>query len=103
MKITLTNEQVNSLVETEVAKRVGEYQESYRRELEKLQAQLNEMQATVSALMGAEIKVVKKKKTTNEEFVAMFENGMTNAQIAKETGYNPSYISLKRKNLFKKD
>ncbi len=99
----MTNEQVNSLVETEVAKRVGDYQESYRRELEKLQAQLNEMQATVSALMGAEIKVVKKKKTTNEEFVAMFENGMTNAQIAKETGYNPSYISLKRKNLFKKD
>lgn len=102
MKITLTNEQVNTLVESELTKRVGDFQQNYRKELEKLQNQLNDAMATLNALMGVEFTVAKRKRTSNEEFLAMFEKGMTNALIAKETGYNPSYISLKRKRLFKK-
>ncbi|NLA48063.1 MAG: hypothetical protein GX876_01230 [Bacteroidales bacterium] len=101
MKITLTNEQVSGLVEVEFNKRIEEYQVAYRKELEKLQGQLNEALATVNALMGNEIAIQKKKKLTNEEFIEKFNQGMTNSQIAKETGYNPSYVSLKRKNLMK--
>lgn len=97
----MTNEQVNGLVEVEFNKRIEEYQVAYRKELDKLQGQLNEALATVNALMGNEIVIQKKKKLTNEEFIEKFNQGMTNSQIAKETGYNPSYVSLKRKNLMK--
>jgi len=88
-------------MQAELSKKVGEYQGKFRKELAKLQAQLNEALAVVNELLNEEVTVETRKKFNDSEFIEMFGKGMTNSQIAKETGYNASYISTKRKKLMK--
>lgn len=100
MKITLTDEQVNSLIEVEITKRVNEYTSKYNKELLKVQAQLKETLSIVNNLLNNQV-VSKKEKLTTEKLIEMLNSGKSNTEISQETGYNSSYISLMKRNLIK--
>ena len=98
MKITLTEDQVNSLVEAEISKRVNEYSSKFNKELVKVQSQLSDALTLVNELLSNQVVNTKKDKLTAEVFTGLWNAGKNTSQIAKETGYNPSYVStMKRK------
>jgi len=103
MKITLTDDQVNSLFESEINKRVSEQVGFYNKELSKLKAQLNDALEVVNGLLTNEAafnqKVQKKTKLTDELFIKRWNEGMRLSDIAKETGYASSYLSVRKKKL----
>ena len=98
MKITLTEEQVNSLIEVEINKRVNEYTSKFNKELLKAQTQLTDALSIVNDLLNNQVVNTKKEKLTTEIFIQLWESGKSTGTIAKETGYNSGYISqMKRK------
>ena len=99
MKITLTDEQVNSLIEVEISKRVSEYSSRFNKDLIKVQSQLSDALTLVNELLKSnQVVITKKDKLTAEVFTGLWNAGKNTSQIAKETGYNPSYVStMKRK------
>ncbi len=98
MKITLTDEQVNSLIEVEISKRVNEYSSKFNKELLKVQSQLSDVLTLVNELLSNQVVNTKKEKLTSEVFTDLWNAGKNTSQIAKETGYNASYVStMKRK------
>lgn len=98
MKITLTDEQVNTLIEAEITKRENEYSNRFNKELLKVQSQLTDALSLVNALLENHIKT-KKEKLTPELFIKLWNEGKKNSEIANETGYNAGYISLMKKKL----
>ena len=98
MKITLTDEQVSSLIEAEITKRVNEHSSKINKELTKIQSQLTDALNLVNGILSNQEVNTKKEKLTAEVFVGLWNTGKNTSQIAKETGYNASYVStLKRK------
>lgn len=103
MKIELTEEQVNSLVETEITKRVNDYTSKFNKELVKVQSQLTIALSIVNELLlNVESEKPVKVKLTDELFAKLWNEGKTNSQISKESGYNAGYISLMKKRLIEK-
>jgi len=103
MKITLTDEQVNSLVEAEITKRVTEYSTKFNKELIKVQTQLSgALEILNSLLNNIEVEKPKKAKLTDDLYIKLWNEGKTNSQIAKDSGYNAGYISLMKKRLVEK-
>lgn len=99
MKITLTDEQVKSLVEDEISKRVNEHSSKFNKNLLKVQSQLSDALTLVNELLKSnQVVNTTKDKLSPETFAGLWNAGKSTSQIAKETGYNPSYISnMKRK------
>lgn len=98
MKIELTKEQINSLLQEELERRVNEQVAKISNDLVKIQSQLKEALQVIEGLLSIE-SAPAKRKFSDQEFLDMVNQGMTNTQIAKETGYNASYISIKKKKL----
>ncbi len=101
MKIKLTEEQINSLIEGEREL----LQKKFDRDVEQLRKQLdNEMELLKKKYSSIDINIdieekskgVKKKMDENE-WKEMFSKGMKNKEIANITGYNAAYISILRK------
>lgn len=101
MKLQLTDEQVNSLIQDELNKKLAEQSAKLSKELTKLKAQLTDALTTIDALLNSE-EIPTKKKLTDEEFAKLFKQDLSNVDIAKETGYNPAYISNKKRKLKEK-
>jgi len=107
MKLTLTDEQVSELVKDEVDRKVLATKNYYIKEISKVQQQLQQALKVVDDLLfGVEaepivVKAEGKAKLTDEQWIELFNSGKTNVAIAKETGYNPSYLSGKKKKLIK--
>jgi len=99
MKITLTDEQVNSLVEVEIKKRTGDNSDRYEKELLKVQTQLTNALSIVNNLLSNQVVKTKKEKLTDEQFVSLWNEGLSNNDIAIKTGYNAGYISLFKRKL----
>ncbi|MCX6220501.1 MAG: hypothetical protein NTZ69_05895 [Bacteroidia bacterium] len=102
MKITLTDEQVNSLIEVEISKRVKEYSSKFNKELLKVQSQLSDALTLVNELLSNQVVNTKKDKLTPEVFTELWNAGKNTSQIAKETGYNASYVSTMKRKLIEK-
>lgn len=98
MKITLTDEQVNSLVEVEVNKRVNDYVNKFEKGLIKVQEQLTNTLTLLNSLLN-NVEVKQRKKLTDELFIKLWNEGKKNKDISIETGYNSGYISLMKKRL----
>lgn len=99
MKITLTDEQVNSLIEVEINKRVNEYTSRFNKELLKAQSQLTDALSIVNDLLSNQVVKTKKEKLTPEIFIQLWESGKSTGEIAKELNYNSGYISQMKKKL----
>lgn len=99
MKIILTDEQINSLVEVEINKRVNEYSSKYNKELLKVQSQLTDALAIVNDLLINQVIKTKKEKLTDEQFIILWNEGKSIKEIASYSLYNAGYISLMRKRL----
>jgi hypothetical protein len=99
MKITLTDEQVNSLIEVEINKRVSEFTNKFTKELLKVQSQLTDALSIVNALVNNEVVNNKKEKLTPEVFIKLWESGKNTGEIAKELNFNSGYISQYKKKL----
>lgn len=100
MKIILTDEQVNSLIQVEINKRVNEFTAKHNKELLKVQAQLSDALNIVNDLLNNQI-AQKKEKLTTERFLELWSSGKSISEIAKLTLYNASYVSLIKRNLIK--
>lgn len=98
MKITLTDEQVNTLIEAEITKRVNEYSNRFNKDLTKVQSQLKDALSLVNSLLENQVVKIKKEKLTPELFIKLWNEGKKNNEIAKETGNSAGTIStMKRK------
>ena len=98
MKIELTSDQLEPLLKKEREKLVNELSEKFNKDLVKVQAQLQEALQVIEGLLTQE-SAPARRKYTDQEFLDMINQGMSNAQISKATGYNASYISMKKKKL----
>ena len=101
MKITLTDEQINSLVEVEINKRVYEYSTKFNNKLIKVQLQLTDALAIVNDLMSDQVIKTKKVKLTDEQFIILWNEGKSIKEIADISLYRAGFISLMRKRLLK--
>ena len=84
MKLTLTDEQVNSLIQVEIDKRVNEFTVKQNKELLKVQAQLSDALNIVNDLLNNQGSQ-KKEKLTTERFLELWSSGKSVNEIAQLT------------------